>query len=134
MLRLKGGERSRAKRRARTGLRSFMGVVLVAKYLWQASYTAEGVKGVIKDGGSGRRDAIEKLVADLGGTLEAFYFAFGDNDVYVIADLPDNTTAAAVSLAVGGTGLVRIKTAVLLTPDEVDRAAHTTVGYRAPGK
>ena len=134
MLRLKGGERSRAKRRARTGLRSFMGVVLVAKYLWQASYTAEGVKGVIKDGGSGRRDAIEKLVADLGGTLEAFYFAFGDNDVYVIADLPDNTTAAAVSLAVGGTGLVRIKTAVLLTPDEVDRASHTTVGYRAPGK
>jgi len=106
----------------------------VAKYLWQASYTAEGVKGVIKDGGSGRRDAIEKLVDDLGGTLQAIYFAFGHNDADGNADLPDNTAAAAVRLAVGGTGLVRIKTAVLLTPDEVDRAAHTTVGYRAPGK
>ena len=106
----------------------------MAKYLWQASYTAEGVKGVLKEGGSGRRDAIEKLVADLGGTLDAFYFAFGEDDVYVIADLPDNTTAAAISLAVGATGAVRIKTSVLLTPDEVDRAAHTTVGYRAPGK
>jgi uncharacterized protein with GYD domain len=106
----------------------------MAKYLWCASYTAEGVKGVLKEGGSGRRDAIEKLVADLGGTIEAFYFAFGDDDVYVIADLPDNTNAAAVSFAVGATGAVRIKTTVLLTPDEVDRAVHTTVGYRAPGK
>jgi len=106
----------------------------MAKYLWAASYSTEGVKGVLKEGGSSRRDAIEKLVADLGGTLEAFYFGFGEDDVYVIADLPDNTAAAAVSLAVGGTGSVRIKTTVLLTPDEVDRAAHTTVGYRAPGK
>lgn len=102
--------------------------------MWQASYTADGVKGVIKEGGSGRRDAIEKVVADLGGTLEAFYFAFGEDDVYVIAELPDNTTAAAVSLVVGASGAVRIKTSVLLTPDEVDRAAHTSVGYRAPGK
>jgi len=106
----------------------------VSKYLWLASYTAEGIKGVLKEGGSSRRDAIEKLVADMGGTLDAFYFAFGEDDVYVIADLPDNTTAAAVSLAVGASGAVRIKTAVLLTPDEVDRAVHTTVGYRAPGK
>jgi uncharacterized protein with GYD domain len=106
----------------------------VAKYLWQASYTADGVKGVLKEGGSGRRDAIEKVVADLGGTLEEFYFAFGEDDVYAIADLPDHTAAAAVALAVGATGAVRIKTTVLLTPDEVDRAAHTTVGYRAPGK
>ena len=106
----------------------------MAKYLWAASYSTEGVKGVLKEGGSSRRDAIEKLVADLGGTLEAFYFGFGKDDVYVIADRPDNTAAAAVSLAVGGTGSVRIKTTVLLTPDEVDRAAHTTVGYRAPGK
>ncbi len=106
----------------------------MAKYLWFASYSVDGIKGVIKEGGSGRRDAIEKVVADVGGTLEAFYFGFGDDDVYVIADLPDNTTAAAVSLAVGSTGAVRIKTTVLLTPEEVDRAAHTTVGYRPPGK
>jgi uncharacterized protein with GYD domain len=106
----------------------------MTKYLWQASYTADGVKGVLKEGGSGRRDAVEKLIADLGGTLEAFYFAFGEDDVYIISELPDNTTAAAISLAVGSTGAVRIKTSVLLTPDEVDRAVHTTVGYRAPGK
>ena len=106
----------------------------MAKYLWLASYTADGVKGLLKEGGSGRRDAIEKVVADLGGTLDAFYFGFGEDDVYVIADLPSNTEAAAVSLAVGATGAVRIKTTVLLTPDEVDRATHTTVGYRPPGK
>jgi uncharacterized protein with GYD domain len=111
-----------------------VGVRPVAKYLWCASYTAEGVKGVLKEGGSGRRDAIEKLLADLGGTLDAFYFAFGEDDVYVLADIPDNTSAAAVSLAVASTGAVRIKTVVLLTPEEVDRAAHTTVGYRPPGK
>ena len=109
-------------------------MVLVAKYLWLASYSTDGIKGLLKEGGSSRRDAVEKVVADLGGTLDAFYFAFGDDDVYVIADLPDNTTAAAVSLAVGASGAVRIKTAVLLSPDEVDRAVHTTVGYRAPGK
>lgn len=127
-------KRSRARSAWRALIRFELGVVLVAKYLWLASYSTDGVKGVLKEGGSGRRDAIEKLIADLGGTLEAFYFAFGENDVYVIADLPDNITAAAVSLAVGATGAVNIKTAVLLTPDEIDRAAHTTVGYRAPGK
>jgi uncharacterized protein with GYD domain len=116
------------------GSRFIQGVGFVGKYLWQASYTADGVKGVLKEGGSGRRDAIEKVVADLGGTLEEFYFAFGEDDVYVIADLPDNTAAAAVALAVGASGAVRIKTVVLLAPDEVDRAAHTTVGYRPPGK
>jgi len=106
----------------------------MAKYLWQASYTTEGVKGLLKEGGTGRREAIEKLLADLGGSIESFYFAFGDDDVVVIADIPDNVSAAAVALAVGAAGAVRIKTTVLLTPDEVDRAAKTTVGYRAPGK
>jgi uncharacterized protein with GYD domain len=106
----------------------------MAKYLWCASYTADGVKGVLKEGGTSRKEAIEKVVADLGGSLDAFYFAFGNDDVYVLADLPDNTNAAAVSLSVAATGAVRIKTVVLLTPEEVDRAVHTTVGYRAPGK
>jgi len=106
----------------------------MAKYLWCASYSTEGVKGLLKEGGTGRREAVEKLVADLGGSIDAFYFAFGDDDVYVIADLPDNTNAAAVSLAIAATGSVRIKTTVLLTPEEVDRASKTTVGYRAPGK
>ena len=106
----------------------------MAKYLWCASYTADGVKGVLKEGGTGRRDAIEKLLTDIGGSLEAFYFAFGGEDVYVLAEIPDNTSAAAVSLAVASSGAVKIKTVVLLTPEEVDRAVHTTVGYRPPGE
>ena len=106
----------------------------MAKYLWFASYTTEGSKGLLKEGGTSRRESVEKLVADLGGSIEAFYFGFGDEDVYVIADLPDNTTAAAVSLAIAASGAVKIKTTVLLTPDEVDRAVHTTVAYRPPGK
>jgi len=105
----------------------------MAKYLIQASYTQSGVQGVIKEGGSGRRDAIAKLLADLGGTLEAFYFAFGEDDVYVIADVPDNTTAAAISLTVGAAGAARTKTVVLLTPEEIDRATQQSVAYRPPG-
>ena len=105
----------------------------MARYLLQASYTQSGVQGVIKEGGSGRRDAIGKLLADLGGTLEAFYFAFGENDVYVIADVPDNTTAAAISLTVGAAGAATVKTIVLLTPEEIDRATQQSVAYRPPG-
>lgn len=103
------------------------------KYLWQVGYTAEGARGLLKEGGSGRRDMVEKMIADHGGTLDAMWFAFGEDDVYVIADLPDNTTAAAVALTVSGSGAARVKTTVLLSPDEIDRAAHTTVSYRAPG-
>ena len=106
----------------------------MGKYLWQASYTAAGAKGLEKEGGTGRREAVEKLVADLGGSVEEFYFAFGKTDVFVIVDLPDNTTAAAAALAVGASGAVDIKTTVLLTPEEVDRATQTSVGYRPPGK
>jgi uncharacterized protein with GYD domain len=103
------------------------------KYLWEASYNSEGVKGVVKEGGSGRRDAIEKLVSAAGGTLEAFYFSFGDSDVIVVADLPDEQTATAVALTVNSGGLVSLKTTVLLTPEEVDAAAKQSVEYRPPG-
>jgi len=111
-----------------------MGVVGLARYMLCASYTTEGVKGLLKDGGSGRQDAVGKLLADLGGSLESFYFAFGEDDVYAIAEIPDNVTAAAIALAVGSSGAVRVKTTVLLTPEEIDRATQTTVKYRAPGK
>jgi uncharacterized protein with GYD domain len=104
------------------------------KYLVQASYTTEGLKGLLKDGGTKRREVIEQLVKALGGSLEAYYFAFGDNDVYSIADVPDNMTAAAASLAVNVSGAVKVKTIVLLTPEEVDRAAQMTVNYRPPGQ
>ena len=103
------------------------------KYLWEASYNSEGVKGVVKEGGSGRRDAIEKLVSAAGGTLEAFYFSFGDSDVIVVADLPDEQTATAVALTVNSGGLVSLKTTVLLTPEEVDASAKQSVDYRPPG-
>jgi uncharacterized protein with GYD domain len=105
----------------------------MAKYLIIASYTAEGMKGVISKGGTARRDAVAKTVADVGGQVESFYFAFGEDDAYVIADLPENTAAAAIGMAVGASGMASVKTVVLLTPDEVDRAAQTSVAYRPPG-
>ena len=106
----------------------------MAKFLIEANYTPEGAKGVIKDGGSGRRAAIEKAVAGLGGRLEAFYFAFGKVDAYVIVDLPDNATAAAMAFAVSQSGLASTRTVVLLTMEETDAATKKTVSYRAPGK
>jgi uncharacterized protein with GYD domain len=103
------------------------------KYLFEASYTQEGAKGLIKDGGSKRRAVVEALTKSMGGRLEAFYFAYGDNDAYVIVDLPDSASATAVSLTVAASGAVRVKTVVLITPEEVDQAVKKTVQYRAPG-
>jgi uncharacterized protein with GYD domain len=106
----------------------------MAKYLFEAKYTAEGAKGIIKEGGSARRAAIEKAVTGLGGRLEAFYFAFGGVDAYVIVDLPDNVTAAAMALAVGQSGLASTRTVVLLTVEETDAATKKSVTYRGPGR
>ena len=105
----------------------------MAKYLIQANYSAEGLKGLLKEGGSGRRDAVDKLLASVGGKVESFYYAFGDTDAYVVVDVPDNVTAAAVALTVGASGAVAIKTAVLMTPEEVDQATKKSLAYRAPG-
>ena len=106
----------------------------MAKFLFEAKYTAEGAKGIIKEGGSARRAAIEKAVAGLGGRLETFYFAFGGVDAYGIVDLPDNVTAAAMALAVGQSGLASTKTVVLLTTEEADAATKKSVTYRGPGR
>jgi uncharacterized protein with GYD domain len=103
------------------------------KYLIQASYTPEGARGVAKEGGTSRRDTIAKLAENSGGTMESFYFAFGDRDAYVICDMPDNATAAAVALAVNSSGAVHVNTVVLMTPEEVDEATKRTVDYRPPG-
>jgi uncharacterized protein with GYD domain len=105
----------------------------MAKYLVRATYAADGVRGVLKEGGNKRRDAVQGLIEGLGGNLDAFYFAFGDTDVYAIVDLPDSASAAAASLAVSATGATRAQVTVLLTPDEVDEAAKKTISYRAPG-
>ncbi|MGH2729585.1 MAG: GYD domain-containing protein [Actinomycetota bacterium] len=104
------------------------------RYLWQVSYSPEGMKGVLKEGGTARREMVEKLVANLGGTVETFYFAFGEDDVYLVAEFPDNVTAAAVSMTVGASGAASAKTVVLLSPEEIDAASKKTVDYRAPGK
>ncbi len=103
------------------------------KYMILASYTAEGTRGLLKEGGSKRRAVVESLVKGLGGQLEAFYFAFGENDVVAIIDGTDNATAAAVSLAVNASGAVNARTIVLMTPEEMDQAAKMSVSYTPPG-
>jgi uncharacterized protein with GYD domain len=105
----------------------------VPKFLFKASYSPEGAKGVAARGGSARVEAIEKLFESNGGKLETFYFAFGDADVYAIGDLPDNQTAAAIAIAINADGRTTVSTVVLLTPDEIDAATKTEVDYRAPG-
>jgi uncharacterized protein with GYD domain len=105
----------------------------MAKFLITASYTAEGAKGLMTEGGTGRRAVVQKMLETIGGKLEAFYFAFGKDDAYVIVDVPDNASVIAVSLAVNASGVVRISTTPLVSPDELDAASKKSVGYRAPG-
>ena len=104
------------------------------KYLLQARYTSEGAKGLVRDGGSGRRAAIAKTVESVGGKLEAIYFAFGEIDVYIVIELPDNVSAAAVSLAANQSGLITSNTVVLMTPEEMDQVAKKTIEFRPPGR
>jgi len=105
----------------------------MAKFMVAASYTAEGLKGLAKDKASGRKQAVTQALAAVGGKLEAIYFAFGDMDVFLICDCPDNVSAAALSLAASASGLVRTKTTPLLTVEEVDQALAKSVAYRPPG-
>ncbi|HKT18325.1 MAG TPA: GYD domain-containing protein [Stellaceae bacterium] len=106
----------------------------MSKYLVQASYTADGVKGLAKDTASGRRAAVVHAIESLGGKLENMYFSFGEYDVLAILDLPDNAAAARFALRAASTGQVSVKTTPLLTPEEVDKALLKTVDYRAPGE
>lgn len=103
------------------------------KYLIQASYTSAGAKGVLAEGGTKRRSAVEKAAKSVGGKVESFYFAFGDTDAFVVVDAPDNASVAAVALMVGSSGAASTKTTVLLSPAEIDEAAKKTPSYRAPG-
>jgi uncharacterized protein with GYD domain len=105
----------------------------MAKYLIMASYTAEGAKGVLKDGGTKRRQAAEAAIKSAGGKLDGFYFAFGESDAVVIVDAPDHATVASASLAINASGAVRTKTVVLLTPEEIDQASKKSTTYKAPG-
>jgi uncharacterized protein with GYD domain len=104
------------------------------KYLLQASYTAEGAKGLIKDGGSKRRAAAKTLIESLGGKIDCFYFAFGKTDVFSIADFPDGAAAAAASMAISASGAVAARVTVLLTPEEIDQASKKSARYTPPGQ
>ena len=106
----------------------------MAKYLFQASYVAEGIKGLLAEGATSRVNYLKELISGMGGTVESFYFSFGDDDVVAIGEFPDNETAAAFSFAVNASGAVKIKTTVLMTPEEVDEATKKTVNYRPPGR
>lgn len=102
-------------------------------YLIEASYSSEGVKGVADKGGTARRQAVEQLIGSIGGRIESFYFAFGDADVYVICELPGDEAAAAVALAINRSVATRIRTIVLLTPEQLDEAANIRPEYVPPG-
>jgi uncharacterized protein with GYD domain len=104
------------------------------KFLSIAKYTPEGVRGILKEGGTGRRAAIEQAINGLGGCLESLHFGFGEHDAYVITDAPDYISAAALSLAVGASGLASVTTVVLLSPEEINEATKRTVNYRPPGR
>ncbi len=105
------------------------------KYLFQASYTTDGAKGLLKEGGTKRRAAVEQLMKSVGGKLEAFYFAFGESDVFLIVDAPDNASVVAASLTTAAAGVVtNLRTSVLLTPEEMDQATKKSVSYRPPGQ
>ena len=106
----------------------------MAKFLFEARYNSAGAKGIAQEGGSGRRAAIAKLAKSVGGKLEAFYFALGEVDAYVIVDIPDQVSAAAVALAVNQSGVVSVRTVALISTDDMDKAAKKTVNYRPPGK
>jgi uncharacterized protein with GYD domain len=102
-------------------------------YFWQASYTASGTQGLIKDGGSKRRQVVQQMIEKAGGKLQSMYFAFGEADVLGIAEFPDQITAAALSLVVNASGAVNFRSTLLLTPEEIDAAAKKSIAYRPPG-
>jgi uncharacterized protein with GYD domain len=105
----------------------------MAKYMFRATLSAEGVAWLLAEGGTARRTVVQKAIETLGGTLDAFYFAFGNDDVVVICELADNETAAAFALETSASGRVSVATTVLVTPEEVDRAREKKSGWRAPG-
>ena len=104
------------------------------KYMIQASYVGEGLKGLLNEGGTKRRETVAKAIEGMGGTLELFYYAYGDYDVVGIADMPDNVSSVAFSLMVNASGVINAKTTVLLTPEEIDQATKKTVEFRPPGQ
>jgi uncharacterized protein with GYD domain len=105
----------------------------MAKYLFRSNHTPQGARGLLKEGGTRRRTQAQQAVESVGGKLESFYYAFGSTDVFIVADLPDNTSAASLALIVAASGAIDLETIVLLTPEEIDEATKKGAEYRAPG-
>jgi uncharacterized protein with GYD domain len=103
------------------------------KFLLKATYTSDGAKGLLKEGGTKRRAAVQKIIEAAGGKLETFYYAYGDDDAFIIADIPDAMAGLAISLTVNASGAVRLSSLPLITPEEVDAASKKSIEYRAPG-
>ncbi|CAN5500993.1 hypothetical protein BH23BAC1_BH23BAC1_25130 [soil metagenome] len=104
------------------------------KYLIKGTYNSDGTKGLLHEGGSSRKAAIEKMLAVIDGKVESFYYSFGEDDVYVIVELPDDISGAAVALRVNASGLVKISMTPLFSTTDIDEAANRSVSYRAPGE
>src|SRR5687768_15791375 len=104
------------------------------KYLVTASYTAEGTKGVLKDGGTKRRQAAEAAFKSVGGRVESFYFAFGEYDLYSVVEVPDHAAMAAAVMSIGASGALRLRTVVLITPEELDQVSKQNPTYQPPGQ
>ncbi|MFT4866830.1 MAG: hypothetical protein ACI8RE_003030 [Ilumatobacter sp.] len=106
----------------------------MAKYMITANYSSDGMKGVLADGGTSRKAAVEALAAGVGGTVDAVYFSFGQQDVIIICDLPDEASVATIAMTVASTGaVISTGSMPLLTAEEVDAAAKNSPAYRAPG-
>jgi uncharacterized protein with GYD domain len=106
----------------------------MAKYLVEANYVGDGIKGLLKEGGTSRRAAVEAAAKTVGGSVDAFYYAFGETDAYVIIDVPDNVTAAGLALTIAASGTVTLRTTALLTPEDIDQAVKKSPSYRPPGQ
>ncbi|MFF2030872.1 GYD domain-containing protein [Arthrobacter sp. NPDC058192] len=106
----------------------------MTKYLFEANYVGDGIKGLMREGGTKRRDAVVEALKSVGGSLDSFYYAFGDTDVLGVFDIPDQANAAALSLMINSTGAVNLHLKPLMTPEDIDEAAKKTPSYRAPGQ
>lgn len=105
----------------------------MTKFMWTGSYTIEGTKGVIAEGGSSRKAMVEKMLSSMGGKLECFYFSFGSDDIVIIGEVPDNASGAAIGMTVAASGGAQGRVTILLTPEEIDKAAKMSPAYRRPG-
>jgi uncharacterized protein with GYD domain len=106
----------------------------MTKYLFQGNYVGQGIKGLMQEGGSKRRDAVIKALESVAGSLESFYYAFGETDVLGVFDIPEQSNAVALSLMINSSGAVNIHLTPLMTPEDIDAAVGKTPSYRAPGQ